>query len=842
MEGSGVTIQEDSVVENEFDLGDLNFVGLDAFAARNIQGNIEQEVWYGGSDSNNNMDLYGSYPLCAMQQTESSIANQFNGGEFFLGASVPPMTAESSNSVVAEDFTFTYPAHCSRNTWDGSFRNTPRYHSFEEQFGYYDVSMGQHPSQADPHSPSGPAQHMGEQRRPNAQHAFIDDDIAASSQLLAETYQRSEKAQENGVVGEDGLDTTGKKKAKKSRKSQDVTGKTLKGKKSRSRKSDPVLSDGVEIAASCNVETGPVQKKDKKRRVTQARAEVSTPVQPSSTNITRPPTTSAGVSEPSHVPHDSLGEHGGGRLKKSTGSKKRKRQLEDVPAAVSDLEAATESGNRVHPDPAAESRAPPITPSRTPVRKKPRKSRADPVLSTPTLDHSISKPSKRKKRASKAAILDDDQEKENVESQDDKLDDAEQQTQPGARSVQKSGVFDKDEIKRLTDAINAYMITNGLNKLQMIEMIQHTKPKPHNIPPGADLQRMREQDNAVAAMWSELHEVLPNRTRQSIMRNCRRKWHNYEARGGKWGADEDELLKEVYQLHPHKWTEIATFMKRSPEDCRDRWRNYIVNGEKRVTDVWTETEERALLSAVHECVEKLNEDHEERHGTLKDYDAWKFLNWQMISDRMGGRRSRLQCSYKFRKLHERQSQIDSHPDDEAAASAAADQSPETSQKKSSWRVDQAKKNWKKMLPGDKYSILQDIVDSETIEEANIPWTLIAKRNKGSFWTTMDRKIAFLKMKDLVHEQDSLEELLNALKDYFRVHHTDDLESFYQPTPEESTERKTRKYRRKSASKSSKHKSTSDVEDSDSDDNDNEHENENKKTMLTPSLGNPKMNK
>jgi len=60
-----------------------------------------------------------------------------------------------------------------------------------------------------------------------------------------------------------------------------------------------------------------------------------------------------------------------------------------------------------------------------------------------------------------------------------------------------------------------------------------------------------------------------------------------------------------------------------------------------------------------------------------------------------------------------------------------------------------------MLPGDKYRILQDIVDSETIEEANIPWTLIAKRNKGSYWTTMDRKVAFSKMRDLVHEQTAL---------------------------------------------------------------------------------------
>ena len=646
----------------------------------------------------------------------------------------------------------------------------------------------------------------------------------------------------NGFSSEGGLDTVGRKKARKPRKNQDVTGKPSKGKKSRSRKSDPLLSNDVGITASYNREAEAVRvgevsgisqdlvqkkdkkgRKDKKRRGSQARAELSAPVQSSSVHITRPPTTPANTNESSQTPHDGSEKRGNGKFKNPKSSKKRKRESEGAPAAVSGLETGPKLADSTHFDSAAERPALPITPSRSPARKKPRKSRADAALPTPTLDHSISKSTKRKKRASKATVH-DAREKASVESQDNELHEAEHEARPGVGSATKSGVFDKDEITRLTDAINAYMVTNGLSKLQMIEMIQHIKPKSHNIPPGSDLQRMREQDNAVAAMWSELHEVLPNRTRQSIMRNCRRKWHNYEARGGRWGADEDELLKEVYQLHPHRWTEIATFVKRSPEDCRDRWRNYIVNGENRVTDVWTETEERALLSAVHDCVQKLNEDHEEQHGTLKDYDAWNFLNWQMVSDKMGGRRSRLQCSYKFKKLHERQSQISGHVEGEVAASSAVDQSPETPEKRSSWRVDQAQKNWRKMFPGDKYRILQDIVDSETIEEANIPWTLIAKRNKGSYWTTMDRKVAFSKMRDLVHEQDSLEDLLNALKDYFRVHHTDELESFYQPTQEESMHKKKRKYRRKSTGRSLKHKSTSDVEDSDSDDNESENVN------------------
>jgi len=50
----------------------------------------------------------------------------------------------------------------------------------------------------------------------------------------------------NGFASEGGLDTVGRKKARKPRKNQDVTGKPSKGKKLRSRKSDPLLSNDVE--------------------------------------------------------------------------------------------------------------------------------------------------------------------------------------------------------------------------------------------------------------------------------------------------------------------------------------------------------------------------------------------------------------------------------------------------------------------------------------------------------------------------------------------------------------------------------------------------------------------
>jgi len=105
-----------------------------------------------------------------MQQRDNSIVNQFNSGEDILGASVPPMTAEYLNSVVAEDFTLTYPAYLSNFTWDDFFRNTSMRYTLGEQSGHCDVPMGQNPSQPNARSLHSPVQRMDEQRRHDAQY------------------------------------------------------------------------------------------------------------------------------------------------------------------------------------------------------------------------------------------------------------------------------------------------------------------------------------------------------------------------------------------------------------------------------------------------------------------------------------------------------------------------------------------------------------------------------------------------------------------------------------------------------------------------------------------------
>ena len=88
-----------------------------------------------------------------------------------------------------------------------------------------------------------------------------------------------------------------------------------------------------------------------------------------------------------------------------------------------------------------------------------------------------------------------------------------------------------------------------------------------------------------------------------------------------------------------------------PEDCRDRWRNYIKCGPRRALQKWTPEEETNLVSVVNEMLHSL------RSKEGKDVDASK-INWTVVSEQMNGSRSRIQCRYKWTKLNENQNRIE----------------------------------------------------------------------------------------------------------------------------------------------------------------------------------------
>ena len=110
-------------------------------------------------------------------------------------------------------------------------------------------------------------------------------------------------------------------------------------------------------------------------------------------------------------------------------------------------------------------------------------------------------------------------------------------------------------------------------------------------------------------------KVLPYRTRSSIYKHIRRKYHIFEQRG-KWTPEEDQELARLCLEKEGHWTEVGKLLGRMPEDCRDRWRNYMKCGSKRGSKRWSKEEEELLTTVVNEMIEEAYQYKGRRHWRL----------------------------------------------------------------------------------------------------------------------------------------------------------------------------------------------------------------------------------
>ncbi|KAI9707079.1 MAG: RNA polymerase I enhancer binding protein [Candelina mexicana] len=360
----------------------------------------------------------------------------------------------------------------------------------------------------------------------------------------------------------------------------------------------------------------------------------------------------------------------------------------------------------------------------------------------------------------------------------------------GMKDSSTLGPFDDAEISLLADFMEKYRDYHDLSEHQLNEKVHMTG----------------RGGGPRDGFWDEVSDVLPYRTRQSIMKVCRRRFHNYGKRG-KWTPDEDELLEQAQNEKPNKWKEIGETIGRLPEDCRDRWRNYLKCGDKRKTDIWTEKEVIMLKDAVAECRESMRsaKAKQAKNPTIKegfgsfsvgpneeddeDNDV-DLINWSVVSEKMGNIRSRLQCLYKWKKLkHSEEVEIEKRQKEAEEDDKFSDPDHPVKPAKITWRTRRAKANFAKMLPGDKLEILRALAESSTYEEKNIPWRLLSSQSWRGQWSTIDRKEAFAQMKACIpgHERFSLQELVQMLIEILEELEPRDRHDLFYVAPEPSQE-------------------------------------------------------
>lgn len=347
---------------------------------------------------------------------------------------------------------------------------------------------------------------------------------------------------------------------------------------------------------------------------------------------------------------------------------------------------------------------------------------------------------------------------------------------PLQQIAQKGGMFTDSEILKLDAFRDSYCQQNNMTRWQFNELVQ---------------SGIRRNPNA-AILWNEVHEVTPYRTRMSTMRFCRRRYHNFSARGT-WTQSEDESLRLAVAEKGKAWKAVGEMIERFPEDCRDRYRNYHVNSEHRNQEQWTEREMRNLCVAVYACMRMMKEERERAREDRFDgrdvpesepesdeeIQEMKLINWQAVSDRMGpsgGGRSRLQCSFKWgkMKMEDRNKYL-------KEVRAAARAKPPTQNGKP-WRLKRALKKLRNMKTGDRYDFLQTLSTCGAVEEGNIPWKLLGDEAFRSRWTTVERKAAWQKFKGEVPGADRMNyrDVVNRLLTQLIAESADKLDERWDP--------------------------------------------------------------
>ncbi|KAF9966635.1 RNA polymerase I enhancer binding protein [Mortierella alpina] len=148
--------------------------------------------------------------------------------------------------------------------------------------------------------------------------------------------------------------------------------------------------------------------------------------------------------------------------------------------------------------------------------------------------------------------------------------------------------------------------------------------------------RGRFEKNDLKALWVEIAVRLQTRPLLNIYLHVRRMFHP-QNNIGQWTKQDDEKLVALYQKHKGQWTVIGQELGRMADSCRDRYRNHLKDQDTMKSGTWAPEEDEKLLSIMQELAAQQGKSNilESTHM------------WTLISEKMGGTRSRHQCRHRF---------------------------------------------------------------------------------------------------------------------------------------------------------------------------------------------------
>jgi hypothetical protein len=301
----------------------------------------------------------------------------------------------------------------------------------------------------------------------------------------------------------------------------------------------------------------------------------------------------------------------------------------------------------------------------------------------------------------------------------------------------RKGKLTSRELDAIDTAVQTYRDMHDLTQFRVNELIQ-----------GSNASAETKE------LWKSIRDAVPDVPHRKLYDTCRRRFHNFESRGS-WTKEQDEELKDAYAQYPQKWKQIGELISRFPEDARDRWRNYLVCGDNQRKDYWDKEEEDRLREVVADCVEILRKDRRKAKESSMSRDTLEaFVDWQVVSQKMDGSRSRLQCHTKWKQMKEREDSNDEEV---------------TQITKTEWRAEEATRQAQAMAGDEILQLLVAIRDSGAGKESKIPWLLITEAIQ-KLGKRMALRICFRKLRKKVpgnknmHFKEILDTLITEFED------------------------------------------------------------------------------
>ncbi|KAI0185264.1 hypothetical protein EV127DRAFT_315178, partial [Xylaria flabelliformis] len=282
-----------------------------------------------------------------------------------------------------------------------------------------------------------------------------------------------------------------------------------------------------------------------------------------------------------------------------------------------------------------------------------------------------------------------------------------------------SGAFSDFEIRNLTQSIERFRDDHGMTQVAVNDLI-HRNPKEAR---GTEL-------------WERIMATCPGRSRQKVINQTRRRFHNFVARGT-WTTEQDQELRQLYEHHGSKYAMIGQMINRHPEDVRDRIRNYIICGDNLRKDQWSQEETTRLIAIVEQAIAEIR-----RQRSLQGLDdsrpVEEDISWQLVSLGMDRTRSRLQCIAKWKSLKPQLS--GGGLDGEVVPIEEI--------------IQQARETATTMSYRNRFLIINEILKTNANADSRIPWLKVRTELKGK-WTRPPMMIVWFRLKRTLEGWQSL---------------------------------------------------------------------------------------